>query len=93
MLGMLKVRAMLAVASVAALVAVAVPASASASLPVHYGAAAEVESINAELYYPTLLPGANNNCKPSAAHPYPVVLVIATLSDEGSNWVTASAGL
>jgi pimeloyl-ACP methyl ester carboxylesterase len=36
------------------------------------------------------VPGANNGCKPSAAHPYPVVLVIATLSDEGSNWVTGA---
>jgi pimeloyl-ACP methyl ester carboxylesterase len=86
----LKLRMLLAVAALATVVAVAVPASASAALPVHYGSAAEVESINAELYYPTLVPGANNNCKPSSAHPYPVVLVIATLSDEGSNFVTLS---
>jgi pimeloyl-ACP methyl ester carboxylesterase len=32
--------------------------------------------------------GANNGCKPSAAHPHPVVLVHATFADEGSNWVT-----
>jgi triacylglycerol esterase/lipase EstA (alpha/beta hydrolase family) len=40
---------------------------------------------------------ANNGCRPSSTHPYPVVLVHATLADEGSNWVTlapllASAG-
>src|SRR5271155_4876393 len=84
----LKLRMLVACAALATVVAVAAPASAGAALPVHYGSAAEVESINAELYYPTLVPGANNNCKPSSAHPYPVVLVIATLSDEGSNWVT-----
>lgn len=90
MLTMLKVRALLAVTACAALVAAGAPAGANAALPVHYGAAAEAESINAELYYPTFVPGANNGCKPSSAHPYPVVLVIATLSDEGSNWVTLS---
>ena len=36
----------------------------------------------------TALRGGNNGCKPSAAHPYPVVLVHATFADEGSNWVT-----
>ena len=39
---------------------------------------------------PTALRGGNNGCKPSAAHPYPVVLVHATFADEGSNWVTLS---
>jgi triacylglycerol esterase/lipase EstA (alpha/beta hydrolase family) len=87
---MLKGKARLAASAVVALIAVAAPASAGAALPVHYGSAAEVESINAELYYPTVVPGANNNCKPSSAHPYPVVLVHATLADEGSNWVTLS---
>jgi hypothetical protein len=90
MLRTLKVGATFTMTVCATLFAVAIPASANAALPVHYGAAAEVESINAELYYPTFVPGANGNCKPSAAHPYPVVLVIATLSDEGSNWVSAA---
>ena len=90
MLKMLKVKSLLAVGTVAVLFAAAGPASAGAALPVHYGSAAEAESIAAELYYPTAVPGANNGCKPSSAHPYPVVLVIATLSDEGSNWVTGA---
>ena len=91
MLKMLHVKSMLAAAAFVALVAVALPAGASAaSLPVHYGSAAEAESIAAELYHPTTVAGANNGCKPSSAHPYPVVLVIATLSDEGSNWVTGA---
>ena len=90
MLKMLRIRLLLAATACAALVAVAVPAGANATLPVHYGSAAEAESISAELYDPTNVPGANNGCKPSSAHPYPVVLVIATLSDEGANWVSLS---
>jgi triacylglycerol esterase/lipase EstA (alpha/beta hydrolase family) len=87
----LHVKSMLAAAAFAAFVAVALPAGASAAtLPVHYGSAAEAESITAEIYHPTTVAGANNGCKPSSAHPYPVVLVIATLSDEGSNWVTGA---
>jgi triacylglycerol esterase/lipase EstA (alpha/beta hydrolase family) len=86
----LKVKSMLAVATVAVLAAAAVPAGASAALPVHYGSAAFNEAINAELYHPTTLAGANNGCKPSAAHPYPVVLVHATLTDYGANWLTLS---
>jgi len=88
MLKTLKLRALLGVAACAALVALLAPAGANAALPVHYGSAAEAESIAGELYTPTFVPGANNGCKPSSAHPYPVVLVIATLSDEGSNWVS-----
>jgi pimeloyl-ACP methyl ester carboxylesterase len=81
-------RAALAVLATSVLAALAIPASAGAALPVHYGATASAESLYAEIYTPTFVDGANNGCKPSSAHPYPVVLVIATLSDEGSNWVT-----
>jgi triacylglycerol esterase/lipase EstA (alpha/beta hydrolase family) len=88
MLSKLKVRATLAVAALAALAMVAAPASASAALPVHYGAAAFNESIFNEIYNPTALAGGNNGCKPSAAHPYPVVLVIGTTEDEGGNFVS-----
>jgi hypothetical protein len=89
MLNKLKVKAMLAGGLAAALVAIAAPASSSAiSLPVNYGATAFSESVFKELYEPTVLSGGNNGCKPSAAHPYPVVLVIGTTSDEGANFVS-----
>jgi hypothetical protein len=85
---MLKIRAMMLAAIVAALVVAVAPASASASLHVPYGSEALVEGAWNETWDPTALTGGNNGCKPSAAHPYPVVLVHATFADEGSNWVT-----
>jgi triacylglycerol esterase/lipase EstA (alpha/beta hydrolase family) len=78
---------LLAVAAVAAL-AIAGTATAGASLYVPYGSEALAEGAWNETWNPTALSGGNNNCKPSAAHPYPVVLVHATFADEGSNWVT-----
>jgi len=84
---MFKLRAVLLVGIAAAAVAVAAPA-ASAKLTVPYGNAALGDAIWNEAWAPESVEGANNNCKPSAAHPYPVVLVHATLADEGSNWVT-----
>jgi pimeloyl-ACP methyl ester carboxylesterase len=85
---MLSVRAAIVAAVAASLIAVAVPATASATYTVPYGSAALGDAIWNETWAPGSVAGANNGCRPSAAHPYPVVLVHATFADEGSNWVT-----
>ena len=81
-------RAALTGALLAVIVAIALPAAASASYSVPYGNTALLDAIWNETWEPEALTGGNNGCKPSSAHPYPVVLVHATLADEGSNWVT-----
>lgn len=79
----------MAVAAAAALVTiVAATGTASASYHVPYGSEALAEGTWRETWEPETVTGANNGCKPGAEHPYPVVLVHATLADEGSNWVT-----
>jgi Lipase (class 2) len=85
---MSKFRAVLLAAVGAAMLVAAVPATASAKYSVPYGNTALGEAIWNETWEPESVAGANNGCKPSSAHPYPVVLVHATLADEGSNWVT-----
>jgi len=85
---MFNVRALAVAMCAVAAVAVGVPAAANAALPVPYGTAGITDFLTAELTAPTHVVGANNGCKPSSAHPYPVVLVHGTLEDEGSNWVT-----
>ncbi len=85
---MLRIRATIVAALVAAAVAAAAPASASAKYSVPYGSTALADAIWNETWEPETVVGANNGCKPSSTHPYPVVLVHATLADEGSNWVT-----
>ena len=85
---MLSVRTRMVAAVAAVLMMVVVPATASASYSVPYGSTALGDAIWNETWEPESVEGANNNCKPSSAHPDPVVLVHATLADEGSNWVT-----
>ncbi len=53
-------------AVVAAVGAAALPAGASAQLPVPYEPEALVDFTTAELLTPTHVAGANNNCKPTA---------------------------
>ncbi len=85
---MLRVKTMMLATAAAGVIAFAIPAGASAALPVPYGGEALGDFAFNEVFAPTSVSGANNNCKPSAAHPYPVVLVHGTVEDEGSNWVT-----
>jgi triacylglycerol esterase/lipase EstA (alpha/beta hydrolase family) len=80
-------KAAVLLASLTATVAIAAPA-ASGQYHVPYGAEALSDATFNETWAPQSVVGANNGCVPSAAHPYPVVLVHATLADEGSNWVT-----
>lgn len=65
------------------------PAAASADYPVTYSFAA---GIAAELFTPGASPPGSNDfsCKPTAAHPYPVVLVHGTFGDMTDSWQALS---
>jgi triacylglycerol esterase/lipase EstA (alpha/beta hydrolase family) len=80
-------RALLAVVACAASLALLAPA-AGATLPVGNFAI----GLSTELLAPTSMPpGANNwSCKPSSAHPYPVILVHGTLANEAFTWQALS---
>lgn len=85
-----RLRSLLLLTLLGAVFAGAASATASASLHVPYEGEAVLDGAWNETWNPTALSGGNNNCKPSTAHPYPVVLAHATFADEGSNWVTLS---
>jgi triacylglycerol esterase/lipase EstA (alpha/beta hydrolase family) len=79
-----------AAAITASLVAsAATPASAQSQLPVTYDSSiGYLSGFNSPTVPP---PGANNfSCQPSAAHPYPVVLVNGTFANMDNNWQAAS---
>jgi pimeloyl-ACP methyl ester carboxylesterase len=83
-------RSLLAATVAAALMTLTAAASASAQHHVPYGSEALLDFTTAELLQPTTLAGANDGCRPSSTHPYPVVLIHGTIEDEGSNWVSLS---
>jgi triacylglycerol esterase/lipase EstA (alpha/beta hydrolase family) len=63
--------------------------SAQASTPLPIGGLAQ--ALSNFFLSPDAVAGANNwRCKPSATHPYPVLLVPATLTNLGTNWVALS---
>jgi triacylglycerol esterase/lipase EstA (alpha/beta hydrolase family) len=77
----------------ASLTAAATPAAAT-NLPVPYGSTALSEGLFNYFFSPGSVPGANNwSCKPTAAHPYPVILVPGTGANVGFNWVTYAPAL
>ena len=76
---------------IAAAAAVAVAFVLAACQPATLGIGGVDDALEAYVSSPNSVPGANDwSCKPSAAHPNPVVLVHATAVNLGANWVALS---
>ncbi|MCW3019114.1 MAG: lipase [Solirubrobacterales bacterium] len=74
----------------AAAVALTAPVAAQAVLPVVYSSV--VADVYASAHVNGPPPGANDwSCRPTAQHPYPVVLVPGTLENMAGNWYTLSS--
>ena len=71
----------------AAVLGLALPAQARA-LPVNYDFA--LGALAGFAHPQTPPPGADNGCRPSAAHPEPVILVNGTFGNQDDNWQAAS---
>jgi hypothetical protein len=85
---MSRYKAIVVAAMGAVSITIVTPLTANAQYAVPYGSEAASDAVFNETWAPQYVEGANNGCKPNSTHPYPVVLVHATLADEGSNWVT-----
>ncbi len=82
-------RAGLAAATAAALAVFSAGTAQAATLPYGYDFAAGFAATAAAPTTPP--PGANDfSCRPTAAHPYPVILVHGTFGNMDDNWQTAS---
>ena len=87
--GLLRMLAAAAAGATGLVLATTQPAAASAAYPVNYNF---TTGVLAGALTPTVPPpGANNwSCRPSAAHPDPVVLVNGTFGNMHDNWAGAS---
>jgi Lipase (class 2) len=87
---MQKVRLTLATAAIAGVLALPAGAGADAHFAAPYGWTAVVDGLIGTVVHPASVAGANRPCRLTWRHPFPVVLVHATLADEANNWVTLS---
>jgi triacylglycerol esterase/lipase EstA (alpha/beta hydrolase family) len=90
LVGVRRLPALALSAVLAAAVALASPLAAQGALPVVYSSVVADAYAAAHVNGPP--PGANNwSCRPTARHPYPVVLVPGTLENMAGNWYTLSS--
>jgi len=87
--GKARARALFGSIALAATIAVTVVVTSPARAALPIGDLGDM--LSAYAFSPNSVPGANDwNCKPSAQHPNPVVLVHATAINLGANWVALS---